>query len=488
MFEWLRRLWHSMRPEAGKQGPAPPDAPRRYGPGPPSSEAREPVLVRGKLWVNTSETGWELAPEQEEPGEPRIEDLVKRLEQPHRREVRRSAAESLGKMGEDAVPAIPALLHSATDTDETVRSASRSALEAIDPDWPKTAGAECAVPSLVAVLQGRSSRASRAAAGLLHLIGPPAVPELSSVLAEGEDTLKQIYVIRVLARFGPRAAGAVAGLTRALGSEHLHVRIAAAQAMAKIAPPPESAIPVLVAGLSDRSADARESMALCLACAGPAAEPAVPHLLLLLVDRNEGVRQAAEAALNQAGPKAVPALVALLETRDAQRLEALMDTVSRVSQWWAPPKIEFAVIGPRDVWKNLSWAAHDIMEERLRLEGAQQAALRVLGELGPTASPAVPAVAEALSDRNPKIQLAAIRTLGQIGPEAQGATPALIQMLRHDHEPFRAEAARTLGQIGAGARPAIPALTAALEDGYAPVQEEAANALAKIEEQEASTE
>jgi HEAT repeat protein len=445
------------------------------------------VLVRGRLWVNTSETRRELAKEPEDSGELSIEALVRRLERTNRTEVRSSAAEGLGNLGEAATPAIPALLNCAADPDGVVRKASLDALEAIDPSWPKTAEARCAAPSLVAVLQGNSQGARRAASGLLQQIGPAAVPALTSALLDKEDTLKQIHVVRVLARLGPDAADAIGGLTRALGSQFLHVRIAAAQAMVKIAPPPEPAIPLLVAGLSDRSADARQAMALCLARAGSAAEPAVPNLLLLLVDRNDGVRNVAEAALEQIGPKAVPSLIALVQARDAQRLEAWFDTMSKVAQWRVSPKVDFVVIRPEEVWKNLSWAAYDIPEERVRLEAAQEAAFRVLGSLGPAAGAAVPAITEALADPNPKIQLAAVRTLGQIGSEARSATYDLIQMLLHDHESFREEAVRTLGQIGAGAQPAIPALTEALGDGYPRVQEEAAEALAKIEEQVAAT-
>jgi HEAT repeat protein len=350
-------------------------------------------------------------------------------------------------LGKDAALAIPALLVSAVDLDAAVREASLSALEAIDPAWPQNAEARQAIPALVKTLKGRSSGERRAAYRLLSLLGRPAVPELAKELSDGDDTVNHVYVIRVLARMGPAATDAVPGLTRALGSQFLHVRIAAAEALANIGPPPETAIPALVAGLSDRSADARQAMATCLARVGAAAEPAVPFLLPLLADRDDRVRKAAAAALGQIGPKAVPALIELVQARDARRLAAWIESMIQISHWGTPPKHNIVITEPWEIWKNLSWTAYDIMDERARLEAAQEAALRVLGEFGPDASMAVPAATQALADRNARVQLAAIQTLGKIGPEARSAISDLIQMLVHTNASFREAAAEALGQI-----------------------------------------
>jgi HEAT repeat protein len=416
------------------------------------------VLVRGRLWMNTSENRWEIAQEQEASPDSSIQGLVQRLAQPHRGEVRRCAAESLGQLGKAATPAIPALLTAAVDVDAAVREAALNALEAIDPAWPKNAETPKAVPDLVVALKSMFEQVHWAAFSLLRSIGQPAVPDLSSALLEGEDKINQIRVIRVLGRIAPGATSAVPGLTRALSSQHLHVRIAAARALANIGPPPETALPMLVAGLSERSAEARQVMAACLARAGAAAEPALPSLLPLLADPDRGVREAASAALKEIGPPAVPALIELVQARDAKRLKAWVESWNRILPWCTRPKNDIVVIDSWESWKNLCWTAYDILEERTRLEAAQEAALGILGTLGPASSAAVPAVIQALADPNPRIQLAAVHALGQIGPGAKSAIPNLVQILLHGNESCRGAAVEALDSID-GSWASDPAVT-----------------------------
>jgi len=85
-----------------------------------------------------------------------------------------------------------------------------------------------------------------------------------------------------------------------------------------------------------------------------------------------------------------------------------------------------------------------------------------------------------LQDTDSDIRSIAAVTLGEIGPEAKDAVPALIQLLQdQDAEGFvRGNAARALGEIGSGAVDAVPALKQALQDRE--VRGDAARALGKI--------
>jgi HEAT repeat protein len=526
MLNWLQKLWRSRHPDAEEASTMPPAEVERSqtgDPNPPqpldaepaSVENREPVLVRGRLWMNTSEIRWDTAQEEEMSPDPSIEELIWGLGQVHRRDVRRSSAESLGQLGSAATQAIPALLAAAVDVEAAVREAAMTALEAIDPAWPKNTEIPEAIPDLIVALKSMFKEVNQAASKLLRVIGEPAVPVLSDELLDGEDKLDQIRLIRVLARINPGGESAVPGLTRALSSQFLHVRIAAAQALVHTGPPPDTAIPVLVAGLSDRSADARRAMATCLARAGPAAEPAMPSLLPLLADPDRGVRQAAAAVLTAIGPPAVPALIELVQARDAQRLKAWAEARNRFLPWCPPSRDDILVIDSWDSWQNLWWTAYDILDERARLEVAQEAALKILAKLGPDSSTAVPAATQALADPNPCIQLAAVRALGKIGPEAKAATPDLVQFLLHSNESFRSAAtealesidgdwtsdpavtrvsavlARQLGSAGELAEiavntfavigaAAVPVLIDALQSGNRVIQENAARALGRI--------
>jgi hypothetical protein len=74
-------------------------------------------------------------------------------------------------------------------------------------------------------------------------------------------------------------------------------------------------------------------------------------------------------------------------------------------------------------------------------------AASALGELGAAASPAVPALVEALSDEDATVRRAAAQALGAIGPEASAATPALTGALEDPDAGVRKDAALALVAI-----------------------------------------
>src|SRR5581483_5023738 len=57
-------------------------------------------------------------------------------------------------------------------------------------------------------------------------------------------------------------------------------------------------------------------------------------------------------------------------------------------------------------------------------------AAEILGQIGPAATPAVPALTAALKDSDPHVRTVAATALGQIGKEAASAAPQLIEMLK----------------------------------------------------------
>jgi 3-methyladenine DNA glycosylase AlkC len=93
---------------------------------------------------------------------------------------------------------------------------------------------------------------------------------------------------------------------------------------------------------------------------------------------------------------------------------------------------------------------------------------------------AVPVLIEALGDENSKVRLCAADALGAIGPEAKEAVPALIQALGDEEVYVRGAAAVALGVIGPEAKEAVPALIRALEDENVFVRRDAAGALTNI--------
>ncbi|HEY6554076.1 MAG TPA: HEAT repeat domain-containing protein [Vicinamibacteria bacterium] len=76
------------------------------------------------------------------------------------------------------------------------------------------------------------------------------------------------------------------------------------------------------------------------------------------------------------------------------------------------------------------------------------AAARILGEIGPAARDAAPALAQALKDGDPAVRQNAAQALGYIGPGAKVAAPALITALSDKEAPVRRSAAFALGKVG----------------------------------------
>jgi len=106
-------------------------------------------------------------------------------------------------------------------------------------------------------------------------------------------------------------------------------------------------------------------------------------------------------------------------------------------------------------------------------------ALRKIGE------PAVPAVAQTLSDRNMEVRRRAIGTLLGMGAKAGAAVPAVVQALEDRESSIRQMAALTLGQIGSAAGEVVTALAKALRDPDPPVRGAAATSLGNLRAQEA---
>jgi HEAT repeat protein len=155
-------------------------------------------------------------------------------------------------------------------------------------------------------------------------------------------------------------------------------------------------------------------------------------------------------------------------------------------------------------------AAIPVLEQLLTTPGPAEPrwhAADVLGQIGPPARAASPALVAALKDADPTVRLVAVQSVSKLAPEVPGAVPALVELfpdvgavralagfgpaaadavprltaLLDDPDPMvRRNACRTLGRVGAAAKSAVPTLTARLTDPDPPVREYAAKALGWI--------
>jgi HEAT repeat protein/lysophospholipase L1-like esterase len=203
--------------------------------------------------------------------------------------------------------------------------------------------------------------------------------------------------------------------------------------------------------------------------AAPAAVP-VPRLEGLLEGQDPLVRANAARALGRVGDAALVAVPALIAH--------LADADERV-RWRAAEALDS--IGPRaDSVAPLARLVHDASCPGRGLAAEE------LGRVGAEAVAAVPDLIGAASDPRPDVRWRAVWALGQIGPRASMAVPALRTALEDDA--LRWRAAEALGEIGPAALTAEPSLLALLHDSSSSVRWRAATALGSIGARDAAPE
>lgn len=89
----------------------------------------------------------------------------------------------------------------------------------------------------------------------------------------------------------------------------------------------------------------------------------------------------------------------------------------------------------------------------------------------------IPALTEALKDKDKDVRLAACAALSSLGQEA---VKPLIEALKNDDKAVQAAAIEALGKLGAQASDAVPALIKALKDEDKEVRKQSAIALGAI--------
>jgi HEAT repeat protein len=187
------------------------------------------------------------------------------------------------------------------------------------------------------------------------------------------------------------------------------------QAAVMIGDPGEpEAIRLLAEALSDSEADVRELAAAALSEFGAGGRAALPALIQAVQDENPVVRRRAIRAIGMIGPDAVD---------DA--LAAVM-------------------------------VATDDLDDSVAMQ-----AIATLGEFGPLAASAIPALISAIWTGDVRRRAVAGASLTRMGA---AAVPFLIQSLSHPALEVRSKCTHLLGSLGAVARDAGPALQLLLND------------------------
>jgi HEAT repeat protein len=316
-------------------------------------------------------------------------------------------------------------------------------------------------------LENRAEALERIAGFGRH--GKSAAPKLYPLLQHPEGRIR-IAAAGAILNLETRNEAAVGALGTALRLEKAEVRISAAQELSHAGFAAKSAIPSLIAATKDADPEVRVQTVLALRRVTPArSDEVVAALHTLLKDEATGVAGSSAEALWHLDEPA----------------EALVPTlINLVKEFKVDPKRNLT----EDIWGS-------------------DAGVKVLGEIGPEASSAVPVLIAALDSRQTGERLAAADALGEIGPAAAPALDRLAKSLRETQAhsfPFAHhawyvsdQAAVALRKIGPASRPILLAALADKDErvraiaahqlGQVPAERETAGALAKLlEDKDAS--
>lgn len=204
----------------------------------------------------------------------------------------------------------------------------------------------------------------------------------------------------------------------------------------------------------------------------------VPQLVRNLKSRDSDLRRRAARDLGEIGPdakEAIPALAAALNDRDMFVRRFAARSLGRIctdANDFVPPLTRSLLSSgtSKELGSDPTKVAPVFARELRKLDRPViQAVLRALGQMGQSAVPYLVAV---LKEDDTRMQTLAAQAIGQIGPDAKAAVPALIEVFRsgltgrrrNRTNEHRVAAVEALGRIGSGAKAARPVLEKAAKE------------------------
>lgn len=437
---------------------------------------------------------------------PALEALVKALDADNVR-IRWHAARAVGAIGEDAIPVIPKLAGLLLgDADPIVCTQSAAAIRAIRADDGRTeipeevakiyAEAAAAVGKAAAHPDARVRRASLRAVAALVADPAKQAAMIDDSLADADPAV----VVESLHSLADLGASAVPMLVESLKDPK--ARYWAEVALAEIGPDAAPAAGALAAASLAGEPEERLQAMLALAAIGEPAAEAADELAAALDSSDTTVRSAAafalgrmraasaDGALEKAAADADPFLAgvaswarARIHPDDAALVSTSLGLLTGALEADRPNVKIAALHALPDLAASLDDAQEGALADRFvkLLEdahpGVRSAAAAALARLGPTA---VGSLEGALG--NPALRGIAMELLAAAGSSATPAVDTLVASLADAEPGVRGDAAVALASIGAAAAEAVPALVKVVEGGDAedPSRYPAIYALGKI--------
>lgn len=345
------------------------------------------------------------------------------------------AAYVLGRLGEAAAPAVPAILDVIAKHSPPPQACLDALVQIGEPAIaPVLERFEKTDPALLTrehwtvkcVQQMGGLGASRVARSLTH--PSPSV---------------RVLAARALVELGPDAEPATPALLKALEDENAHVRATALTALVAAQTPFVQVEPHLDAAFRNSSPVIRAAAVEATVRLGAEGKDFRPKVIAALKDPEESVRK---TVINQLGPdfaEAVPMLIPLLD--DPARRAAACEALGRMG-----------ALSKSAVPRLTALASSGVKDDRLR-------ALHALTAIGPAGGEAAPALEAARKDADAAIRIAAFKATSAIQAKKEDRVAALVGGLDDPDVAVRKAVADTLAQLGEQASEAFAKLVTLIE-------------------------
>ena len=412
--------------------------------------------------------------------------------------------QAIGQVGAGHPESLDAVLAALGDPDAKVRAAAGQLLSKWH-TFPTSA-----TSALLGYLRDTSSGGQRPAYCLLALARianppPEVMAELRARLAEAHQSLPKLLeslgtraselLPDLIAAFQPSAgfgAGAIAaalgnlggagltalvrGLDHGLGEKHNPFRAAAAAGLKTAGPAALAVLPDLLARLRQPVHNVnREALIRVISAMGPGAASAIPELLAAVTDEAMRDRFQVIGELKAFGPALVPFVPQLVEflrqpPRGPMGHQALIQLLSGLATHGVD------VLGVLRETLRQAVAGTLYAGTRTNPQSVALYAVGGIGDLGPTAAPAIPdllAAAEAFADARRPVIVA----LGKIG---HAALPHIHAALNHRDWSVRQAAVEALERTGDTSPETIEAIRAREKDTVKKVRNRATTVLKRL--------
>ncbi len=284
--------------------------------------------------------------------------------------------------------------------------------------------AKSALPALVAAMKGKDVRLADAASDAMTGLGAVSIPEFIKALRDANEGVR-IRAARGLGGVAQHSPQAIAALQAALKDKSVAVAQEAVKALGMAGGNNPAAILALQEALHHKNADVTRQAAEALGRIGP---DAIPGLVSLLEAKANAIRTA-------------PPLVGSVQPTLAEVVERLTKGLKHESEFMRWHKAQQLGVLGAHAKKAVPALIQTLADGSPQVRSASAEALSKMGSI------ALPPLTQALKSKNAGIRIGVAHALGQMGSEAKGALDALETALNDENGEVRAAIGDALKKI-----------------------------------------